>query len=68
MIRTRAQLVSHRFLTGDTRFGPQVFHMGFVVDKVTIGQVLLQVILYSNVGITESNVPYPSVHPYSPRN
>jgi hypothetical protein len=42
MIRTRAQLVNHRFLTRETRFGPQVFHMGLVVDKVTVGQVCFE--------------------------
>jgi hypothetical protein len=67
MITTRTQLVSHWFLTRETRFGPQVVHMGFVLDKVIVGQDLLRDILYSNVGITEANVPYPSVHPHNLR-
>ena len=68
MMRTRVQLVVHRFLTRDTRFGPQIVHMGLVVDRVTVGQVLLRVILYSSVGITAVKAPYPSVHPYNLRN
>jgi len=51
MIRTRAQLVSYRFLTRKTRFGPQVVYMGLVMDKVTVGLVLFRVILYSDVGM-----------------
>jgi hypothetical protein len=48
-------VVSHRFLTRETRIGPQEVHMVLVVDKVTVGQVLLRVILYFNVSITIAN-------------
>jgi hypothetical protein len=34
-----AQAVSRRLLTAETRFDPGSVHVGFVVDKVALGQV-----------------------------
>jgi hypothetical protein len=36
-----AQAVSRRPLTAEARFDPGSVHVGFVVDKVALGQVFL---------------------------
>jgi hypothetical protein len=42
--RTMAQAVSRRPLTAEARFDPGSVHVRFVVDKVALGQVFLEVV------------------------
>jgi hypothetical protein len=43
--RATAQAVSRRLLTTEDGFAPRAVHVGFVVDKVALGQVFLPVLL-----------------------
>jgi hypothetical protein len=49
--RAMAQVVSRRPLTAEARVCPGSIHVGFVVDKVALGQVFLQVLRFSPVNI-----------------
>jgi hypothetical protein len=44
-----AQAVSRRPLTAEARFDPGSVHVGFMVDKVALGQVFLWVLRFSSV-------------------
>jgi hypothetical protein len=44
-----AQAVSRRPPTAVARFAPRSVHVGFVVDRVVLGQVLLRVLRFSSV-------------------
>ena len=44
-------MVSCRLFTADTGFDPGPVHMGFVVDKVALGQACLRVLQFSPVSI-----------------
>jgi hypothetical protein len=44
-----AQAVSRRPLNAETRVHPGSVHVGFVVDKVTLGQVFLRALRFSPV-------------------
>jgi hypothetical protein len=50
LILTMAQVVIRRPLTAKAQVRAQV-HVGFVVDKVALGQVFLRVLLFSPVNI-----------------
>jgi hypothetical protein len=50
--------VSHH---GDLGFNPRPVHVGFVVDKVAMGQVFLQVLRYSPVSIVPPLLHIPSL-------
>jgi hypothetical protein len=53
MGRAMAQVVSRRHLTAEARVRAQVkIHEGFVVDNVTLGQVLLRVLRFSPLNIS----------------
>jgi hypothetical protein len=47
-----AQVVCRRFLTAEARVRAGSIHVGFVVDKVTLGQVFLRVFRFSPVNIS----------------
>jgi hypothetical protein len=47
--RSMAQAVSRRPPTAVARFAPRSVHVGFVVDIVVLGQVLLRVLRFSSV-------------------
>jgi hypothetical protein len=44
--RAMAQVVSRRPLTAETRVRAGSIHVGFVVDKVALGQVFLRVLRF----------------------
>jgi hypothetical protein len=44
-----AQVVSRRLLTAEPRYVPRSVQVGFVMDKVAMGQVFLLVLLFSLV-------------------
>jgi hypothetical protein len=44
-----AQAVSRRPLTAEARVRSRVVHVGFMVDKVALGQVFLRVLRFSPV-------------------
>jgi hypothetical protein len=44
-----SQAVSRRPLTAESRVDPGSVHVGFVVDKVVLGQVVLRVLRFSTV-------------------
>jgi hypothetical protein len=46
-----AQAVLCRLLTAESRFAPGSVYLGFVVDKMALGQVFLRVFLFSPVNI-----------------
>jgi hypothetical protein len=47
-----AQVVSRWLLTRRPRFTPGSVHVGFVADKVALGQVFLRVLQFSPVSIS----------------
>jgi hypothetical protein len=47
--RAMAQTVSRRLLTAEARVGPGSVHVGFVLDKVALGQVFPRVLWFSPV-------------------
>ena len=47
--RAMAQAVSRRPLTAEARVRSRSDHVGFVVEKVALGQVLLRVLRFSTV-------------------
>jgi hypothetical protein len=49
------QVVSRRPLTAEARLRARVNHVGFVVDKVALGQVFLRVLRFT-LSIYHSNV------------
>jgi hypothetical protein len=49
--RAMAQAVSRRPLTWEAGFAPESIHVGFVVDRVVLGQVFLRVLRISPVSI-----------------
>jgi hypothetical protein len=53
-----AQAVSRRPLTAAARFRAQVNSVGFVVDKVALGQVFLRVLRFRPVNIIPPWVPH----------
>jgi hypothetical protein len=53
-----AQVVSHRPLTAATWVHTEVNPVGFVVDKVALGQVFLRVLRFSPVNIIPPWVPH----------
>jgi branched-subunit amino acid transport protein len=46
-----AQAVSRRPLTAEAGFAPRSIYVGFVVDKMVLGQVFLRVLRFSPVTI-----------------
>jgi hypothetical protein len=53
-----AQAVSRQPLTAAARVRAQVKPVGFVVDKVALGQVFLQVLRFSPVNIIPPSAPH----------
>jgi hypothetical protein len=56
--RAMAQAVSHRPLTAEARFDPGSVHVGFVVDKVALGQVFPRVLWFSPVNFISPVLHY----------
>jgi hypothetical protein len=56
--RAMAQAVSRRLLTAAARVRAQVNPVGFVVDKVALGQVFLRVLRFSPVNIISPWAPH----------
>jgi hypothetical protein len=56
--RAMAEAVSRRPLTAAARVRARVYSVGFVVDKVTMGQVFLLVLRFSPVNIIPPWAPH----------
>jgi hypothetical protein len=55
--RAMAQAVSRRPLTAESRVAPGLIRVGFVVEKVALGQVFLRVLRFSPVSIIPPSFP-----------
>jgi hypothetical protein len=53
-----AQAVSSQPFTAAARVRAQVYKVGFVVDRVTLGQIFLRVLRFSPVNIIPSWAPH----------
>lgn len=53
-----AQAFSHSFLLQRPRFNPMSVHVGFVLDKVAMGQVLFRVVAVFSCWCYSSSAPY----------
>jgi hypothetical protein len=62
--RAMAQAVSHWPLTAETRVRPWSIHVGFMVDKVALGQVFRRVLRFSPASII---LPLLHIHLSPPR-
>jgi hypothetical protein len=60
--RAIAQADSCRILTAEARFAPRSIHVGFVVDKVALGQIVLLVLRFSPVNIIPPLLHYSSMY------